>query len=138
MSRTHKDRPVWVKLNDRKTRRVEEHNHHRFGETGVFYKGGTYSYLEYCTIDKPQEAVHHAEGQSPCYYYAAIPKIFYAKYGGAHKKALHMDYWNPLRAEERTTLTRLKKEYYAMGEVDEDIYLPEKTRNTPYGGGYWD
>lgn len=138
MSRTRKDRPDWVKLNDRKTPRIANHNHKQFGAEGMMFQGKKYSYLDYCTIDKPQEAVEHKIGQSPCYYYAAISKIFYAKYGGAHKEALRMEYWSPLRAEERTTMQNLKKQYYATGEVDEDVFIKEKHHNAPYKGGYWD
>lgn len=140
MSRTRKDRPVWVKLNDRKTPRIAEHNHNLFGKKGLYGFGEPkeYAYLDYCTIDKPQEAVVHIKEQSPCYYYAAIPKIFYAKYGGAHKEALHLYYWKPVRGEERRKLHNLKKEYRAAGEIGDDTFITDKTRRSPYKGGYWD
>jgi hypothetical protein len=126
MSRTDKDRPYWVKSNDKTEKyRVAYHDH--TGRRG-----------DECTIDEPEEHPSSWRGRggrwySPCSHYIHLPHICQP-----HGTSLRDFYWVPSRAEERDYTTRAIKDYNTFGEVDEDYFLQEKTLNGPYGGGWWD
>lgn len=75
MSRTKKDRPYWVKLNDKSQKFKETHDHHLFEEPNYYTdKNGvvTISYSpNYCTIDKPHDGrlykTNDPEPWDPCH-----------------------------------------------------------------------
>lgn len=49
MSRTDKDRPYWVVLNDKTIPKTYEHNHTKFGHYGINYWGKRKYTPDYCT-----------------------------------------------------------------------------------------
>lgn len=126
MSRTKKDRPYWVQVNDKSTKyRVAYHDHTgRWGDT--------------CTIDDPEEGPSTWRGSTgrftSCGHYLRTPHVC-----DPHSVGNRSDrYWAPARQDERTYLKNAAKDYNTFGEVDEDYFLQEKTLHGPYGGGWWD
>lgn len=131
MSRTDKDRPYWVRLNDSSENRVADHTHHPYG--GWWNPGGRWFAEEYvCDIDKPMTGHYEIDRKRNCDYRLAN----YRWYDEPTKRDRREEYYAPLRHEERDTLDKAVKQYNATGEVD-DIYLPESHRHAPFRGGYW-
>lgn len=122
MSRTRKDRPYWVRSNDKTEKyRVAYHDH-------------TGRHGDDCTIDEPEVGRSFwFKRDTPCGHYLHMPHKC-----EPHGDALTLLYWAPARQDERTYLKNAVKDYNTFGEVDEDYFLQEKTCNATYGGGYWD
>lgn len=126
MSRTDKDRPYWVRTNDKTEKyRVAYHDH--TGRRG-----------DECTVDEPEEHPSSWRGRggrwySPCGHHLHVPHIC-----EPHGDSASVYYWVPARQDEQTFLKNAVKDYNTFGEVDEDYFLQEKTLNGPYGGGWWD
>lgn len=143
MSRTYKDRPYWVLEN-----KVGEeiHDHTRMGEGTTKYKtirgkDLTYHRPDECTIgeDKLEHPSTSKNERYDCFY--SLSGVVFKKYYGRYSPPndiLHHDYWHPLRAAERVTLTAAAKEYNTYGDIEDDIYLAERHRHSTYKGGYWD
>jgi len=51
MSRTRKDRPVRVRLNDKTEPKSGQHAHERLGAAGTTFWGEDYRFADRCTID---------------------------------------------------------------------------------------
>jgi hypothetical protein len=134
MSRTYKDRPYWVRSNDKKEVREEYHDHLRLGETRKG-KHGDFMVADYCTIDEPLKTGTFQESRErPCYYELSW-KYSYFK---VEKRRRNMLYWSPMRSDENEVTRNAVKDYNTFGEVDENLYLRETTRHAIYRGGYWD
>jgi hypothetical protein len=135
MSRTYKDRPYWVRANDKKEVREATHDHLRFGKTTKSIKYGEYTVADYCTIDEPLKTGTFQESlERPCYYDLSWSYSYFS----VEKLRRNMLYWSPMRAEEKKVTCNAVKDYNTFGEVDEDLYLRENTRHSIYRGGYWD
>lgn len=133
MSRTDKDRPYWVRVNDETEARTPYHYHHG----SRFYNGGYKVNAEdedgYCTIDDKRTG-QPGEWRLPCGYYLGYRRHVCEIPPGAEREG----YYAPLRNDERMALRNAVKDYNTFGEVDEDMYLQEQHRHATYGGGYWD
>lgn len=138
MSRTRKDRPYWVRLNDKKETiaKNEYHNHNIFGKTITLWTGEERTYADYCTIDEPAMNRSNREiRQRPC----RISPGWNYYYGTPTSERVNLGYWSPLRRDETDKLRKLTKFYNAGEDLDEvDFFLNEKTRHATYGGGDWD
>lgn len=139
MSRTRKDRPHWVRLNDKKDKvvRVPYHRHHLFGETITLWTGDEFTYENHCTIDEPERGRSHRSEtlRRPCFISAGW--AYYA-YDG-NKETVNLGFWSPLRRDEKDELTKLVKVYNGGEDLEDyDFFLTEKTCHGVYGGGYWD
>lgn len=62
MSRTQKDRPYRVRVNDRTEPRERKQSHTSFGVSGTNFLGLDYGYADHCTIDDP---VLHRSNRDP-------------------------------------------------------------------------
>lgn len=135
MSRTYKDRPYWVRTNDKKEVREASHDHLHLGETRKSIKFGEYTIADYCTIDEPLETDSFEESwKKPCGYDLSWSYSYFS----VEKNRRNLLYWSPMRADEHKVTRNAVKDYNTFGEVDEDLYLREKTRHALYRGGYWD
>lgn len=118
MSRTYKDRPKWVQLNDPKSHRVAEHWHvsgHK------------------CDLDIP--ATSNNKGfAGACHY--SLP--YHVCYQNPTKEQRRIMFWQKLRQEERSTLYQAKQQYNTSSETDEDIIITNRHNHDIYGEGYWD
>lgn len=145
MSRTHKDRPYWVKERTKKYGE-EVHNHALMGRETKTYrngKGGTnnYYYPDECSIEMDRQ-VHPSTVRwenYPCYHSLSSGswKQYYKTYSPP-RDTLHNLYWGPMRADVRDDLNGVAKEYNTYGDIEGDILFREKSRHSTYGGGYWD
>lgn len=126
MSRTRKDRPVWVRTNDKSEPVTVQHNHLAAGTTRGGYKGSADSMLSFvdeCTEGAPtkyrtsfdQHEVHPC-GRSLSW------QVKRAQW--PERNNLRANYWKPERAEERAVLRRMEGEFNLNGEVDDDYLLP--------------
>jgi len=127
MSRTDKDRPYWVRVNDETEARTEFHYHHRR------YRGDPYEGEYECEIDNPVDD-STVMWKRRCGYYLGYRHHICEIPPGAVREG----YNAPLRNDERMALRNAVKDYNTFGEVDEDMYLQEQHRHACYGGGYWD
>lgn len=135
MSRTYKDRPYWVRANDKKEVREAHHDHLRLGKVRQSMKYGEFKVADYCTIDEPLKTGTFLENlERPCYYELSWEYSYFK----VEKRRRNMLYWSPMRADENKVMRNAVKDYNTFGEVDEDLYLREKTRHAIYRGGYWD
>lgn len=135
MSRTYKDRPYWVRANDKKEVREAHHDHLRLGKTIQSFKYGELGVADCCTIDEPLKTGAFLESiKQPCYYELSWEYSYF--YVG--KRRRNMLYWSPMRADENKVTRNAVKDYNTFGEVDDDLYLREQTRHAIYRGGYWD
>lgn len=126
MSRTDKDRPDWVRVNDKTEDRTEFHYHHRR------YWGEPYEGMYDCEIDEPLDGSKGMRKRR-CGYYLRTNRYWNPK-----REDRRLYYYKPLRSRERDTLGKAAKQYNAGNEVDEDIVLPESHRHAMFPGGYWD
>jgi hypothetical protein len=135
MSRTYKDRPYWVRANDKKEIREAYHDHLRFGKTFQSVKYGELAVADYCTIDEPLKTGTFQESRErPCYYELSWEYSYFR----VEKRRRNMLYWSPMRADENKVTRNAVKDYNTFGEVDGNLYLREETRHSIYRGGYWD
>lgn len=135
MSRTYKDRPYWVRANDKKEVREAHHDHLRLGQVRQSMKYGEFKVADYCTIDEPLKTGTFLENlERPCYYELSWEYSYFK----VEKRRRNMLYWSPMRADENKVMRNAVKDYNTFGEVDEDLYLREGTRHSIYRGGYWD
>lgn len=132
MSRTYKDRPYWIRVDDTKNLRYAMHHHSVFGLTYTPYNSSTpIHFADYCTIDEPHSK--DTERRKPCYYRLRENN----RYDRTTKEMRHNGYWEPLRTDERIVLRNAVKDYNTFGETDEDFFLQENHRHASYGGEYW-
>ena len=131
MSRTYKDRPYWVRQNDKSEVRVADHMHH----TPMFYRPDSnfWGEIGVCDIDKPMTGSYKIDRKRNCDY--RLPNVRWWDRPRRFYRNSH--YYAPVRLIERDTLDKSAKQYNTMGEVD-DVDLPQQHRHSPYGGGYWD
>jgi hypothetical protein len=135
MSRTYKDRPYWVRANDKREVREAYHNHCNLGKTRKSGKFGDYTISDHCTIDEPLRTGSFMESWGkPCNYELSWAYSYFS----VEKSRRNMLYWSPMRADENKVTRNAVKDYNTFGEVDENLYLRENTRNSIYRGGYWD
>lgn len=137
MSRTRKDRPYRVRVNDRTEARKRSHRHTSFGVTGTNFLGERYGYADHCTIDKP--VVHRSSrdpmNRPPCEAHLA----FQHRPGSRPTSTDVRDaYWAPARQAERTALQTMAAEYKAAGDIESEPVMPASPRHALYGGGWWD
>lgn len=125
MSRTDKDRPFWVKLNDPSENRTDDHMHHTRGLWSKDWDG-------VCDIDKPYGPTLKRWAGRNCH--RMIHN--YNPWDDPTKEDRDLLYYGPLRASERDTLKKAAKEYNTTGDT-EDVFLQEKHRHSMFGGGYW-
>lgn len=136
MSRTKKDRPYWVRVNDKTENRIEHHDHERLGKYYSRYKENkTRRYSEECTIDVPRQA----NGDLTAYTCTWELNYGYSYlYGGMSVKDRHITYYNPLRTLERDTLRVAVKEYNATGDLEDGVFFQDRWQHGMLGGGHWD
>lgn len=120
MSRTYKDRPRWVKNNDRKLTSVAYHNH-------VDYLG----HLVDCDVDEPTVQEDRWRLGMACGYDWRY-NIF------TPTKAEANNEWHaPIRAKVRRELLVEAKEYNAEGDFEDDYLGPLDERHSPIKGHGW-
>lgn len=125
MSRTYKDRPYWVRLNDKREARTPFHRHHNWYTRNNGW--------EVCTFGEPYTGGTD-EWRRNCGYYLGYRR--HTCY--APKDYIRDMYYSPMRNDERMVLRNAAKDYNSFGEIDEDFFLNERSRHATYGGGYWD
>lgn len=131
MSRTKKDLPIWVQLNDRTQKFRETHDHHLFGAPHYYWEDGERKVnyvVDYCTIDQPQQ--HHShdwgagkEPPEPCtrWFYKHNKKGWYKTQAG--KTDIHNWSTIPVRRNMRKVLNRAIRDYNTDGVVDDELYI---------------
>ena len=139
MSRTKKDRPYWVRVNDPREARRETHRHHKCGVKVDFIsisgKKIDTNIPDYCTIGEKEKGLSSNENDlNPCYFQLTWQ---YPASRHSPKKLRRDEYWKPMRGAERKYLKNAVVDYNTFGEVDEDAFLREKTLNSAFSGGYW-
>lgn len=120
MSRTHKDRPHWVRLNDRNEKRVAHHDH-------IDYWGNDVD----CDIDSPivredkycvdRNCSYEIEG---VYLWEETPS----------RRMRHYEWFGPVRAKTRDAMVSQVKEYNTYGIIETDSKEPDDHRNAPIKG----
>lgn len=136
MSRTYKDRPYWVRVNNPNPKYddvYESHTHH-----------DTY-WLEWngeCDIEEPMRNSSYMEIRRNQSCFRQLDWNYSRRWSNLpSRESVHNLWYAPLRMEERTELETCKKIYNASGlsELeDRDIIITEKHGGGVYGGGYWD
>lgn len=126
MSRTLKDRPAWVRANDKSEPVIIQHNHLAAGTTRGGYKGIADSILVFadeCTEDVPSKyrTSFDQNEVNPC---GRSLSWQVKRPQWAERNNLRANYWKPERAQERTVLRRIEGEYSLNGEIDEDYLFP--------------
>lgn len=138
MSRTDKDRPYWVRVNDPSEPTISYHDHLSFGKISTWRWGGgcPLEYADYCTIDEPKADYRRSkeEMRKPC---SKELGYQYKYWDNPRKAERRNEYWKPLRATERKVLWEAVKDYNSFGEVDDELYVRENTRNAPFNRGWW-
>ncbi len=137
MSRTRKDRPYRVRVNDPREAKTVFHNHEAFGRSGIDYRGNEYGYADHCTADERTTHLSNRDSTNrrPCERHLAWQ---YGPCNHVSRQELVGGYWAPARQVERVTLHQLTAEFNALGEVDTEPVLPEQHRHAMFGGGWWD
>lgn len=120
MSRTDKDRPEWVKNNDRTVAPVAYHYH-------VDYRGNALD----CDVDEPSLQSDKWRFHRNCGY----DQRFYTENPG--KAAINNDWHAPIRTKVRRELRSEVKEYNAGGDFEDDYVAPLDQRNAPIRGHGW-
>lgn len=136
MSRTDKDRPYWVRVQDESEPRQAHHEHQRFGRVSHTLSGKIIEVADHCTIDEPTRGngPYGYNWEKPCTYHLSWAYSYY-NVDRYRRRAM---YWGPLRMDESMTLRKAVKQYNSTGEVDDDFFLQENHHHSCYGGGYWD
>jgi hypothetical protein len=137
MSRTRKDRPYRVKVNDPREPKRVSHRHSAFGISGTNFLGQDFAVQGHCTADQP--AVHRSNRDR----LAVRPCETDLDWRLSHSRRVPRGviteaYWNPFRQEERITLQKLAAEYNAQGDLETEAILSEQHRHAGFGGGWWD
>lgn len=137
MSRTDKDRPYRVRVNDPSEAKDRSHRHTSFGARGTNFLGEEYGYADHCTIDEP--TLHRSNrdplNRPPCEAHLA----FQYRPGSRPKpKDVRDAYWSPARQAERSALQSMAAEFNATGTIENEPTMPEQHRGSMYGGGWWD
>lgn len=120
MSRTIKDRPMWVDRNDRNV--TEEH-------TCVERESA-------CDIDVPPSA---SRTRGNCSY--QLPADHQWNVHRCHPRDsndLNAGYRGPERASVRDSLTGIMKGYRGENHADDADPSTDQARRAPFYGGYWD
>jgi hypothetical protein len=134
MSRTHKDRPYWVKSNDPAVAFIECHDHSLLGRKVVGLIG-SYEYPSDCTIDVPRKpGGWNINRNLICRH--VLPDR--AVSDSPQKWARHELYYGPERLRTRDGMRRLTKEFAASGTVDDSGFQNYQHRHATIKGGYWD
>lgn len=138
MSRTLKDRPGWVKVNDPRMPTLTDHRHTLLGKEILHYVGGMPTvgrYPDTCTIDEPVVYRTDRPGELlPC----RRQNGWTTRKGPAPSPRKRREkYWAPERAAGRSAMRRLAEEYNATGDVDEDLPLTNQHRHARFGGKHW-
>lgn len=137
MSRTRKDRPDRVKLNDPSEPRKVTHRHAALGRSGTNFLGQDFAYQGHCTADEP--AIHRSNRDRmalrPCEQYLTWKSSFT---GRVPRDVITELYWAPARQEERIALHKLAGEYNTFGDLETEPVLHEQHRRAGFGGGWWD
>lgn len=119
MSRTYKDRPDWVQLNEPSPllKAIRRPLHVQPCD-GI------------CELDEPMTEEDLETRR--CRYY--LPFRLYLR--KATPQLRRDFFWGPVRSEERESLRNMKNQYNAGLDVD-DAVLTERHGHAMYGGGYW-
>lgn len=137
MSRTRKDRPDRVKLNDPREPKETRHRHSALGRSGKNFLGLDFAYQDHCTAEEP--AVHGSNRDTmalrPC-----EPQLTWkpSSTNRVPREVIAEFYWAPARQEERIALHKLAGEYNTLGELETEPVLHEQHRHAGFGGGWWD
>lgn len=120
MSRTYKDRPRWVKNNDRKLTSVAYHDH-------IDYLG----YVVDCDVDEPTV-------QGDCWRsLKACGHDWRYNIFSPTKAEVNNEWHAPVRAKVRRELLIEAKEYNAAGGFIADYLAPLDQRHSPIKGNGW-
>lgn len=122
MSRTDKDRPHWVRLNDPKDDRVAYHDHVDMWGNDVE-----------CDIHLPTVREDKYRSERNCGYDLAGVYLWSET---PPKKMRHYEWFGPVRAKTRDAMLAQVKEYNTYGDVVNDSGEPEDHRHAPVKG-YW-
>jgi hypothetical protein len=137
MSRTRKDRPYRVKVNDPREPKYISHRHGAFGVSGTNFLGQDFAYQDHCTADEP--AIHPSNrdrmAMRPCEMHLDWQYKFSRR---ASRDTVTQLYWVPARQAERGALLALVGEYNTTGDLTTEPVLPERHGHATFGGGYWD
>lgn len=137
MSRTRKDRPYRVKVNDPREPTYASHRHSAFGITGTNFLGQDFGFQDHCTADEP--AIHRSNRDvmalRPCERHLGWK---FSGTGRVPRGVITEAYWNPARQEERITLHKLAGEYNTFGDLESEPVLHEQHHHAGFGGGWWD
>lgn len=123
MSRTRKDRPYRVRLNDKSEPKMRLHSHGSVGSVGTDFRGRDYRYADYCTIE---ERSLHSSNRDPMNRRPCETHLGWQYRPGRRPKredAL-LAYWAPARQAERSALHSATAEYNATGGIEDDPRLP--------------
>lgn len=138
MSRTLKERPGWVKVNDPRMPTIVDHCHTILGKEFVSaFTGEHFAYADTCTEDEPAKSRagrRPGELRMPCTKDLAVLHRTRTPPG----QDVRDQFWAPDRASERSILRRLADEYNTTGDLDEGYVLPGQHRHARFGRGYWD
>lgn len=137
MSRTKKDRPYWVKVNDKKEAKRAHHDHESLGKIVRNFRGKIVKYADECTLEVPQTHSSSDDHRSTCHYSLGYGYRYWGDRGQDRADRLNT-YYNPLRTMERDALNKAAKEYNANGDIEKDIFFPDSHQHCMLGGGYWD
>lgn len=137
MSRTRKDRPYRVKVNDPAEPQRARHRHQAFGRAGTNFRGDKYAYQDRCTAE---DTVSHPSNRDrlamlPCERDLAWQYRYSRGPGSDHITEF---YWAPARQEERIVLYKLAGEYNTLGDLVTEPVLHEQHRHAGFSGGWWD
>jgi hypothetical protein len=137
MSRTRKDRPERVKLNDPREPRQVDHNHAILGRSGRNFLGKDFAFQDRCTGDDPAT---HRSNTDPLAKRPCEPGLTWkhSATGRVPRDSITQMYWAPARQAERITLHKLAGEYNTLGELETEPVLHERHGHATFGGGYWD
>lgn len=137
MSRTRKDRPYRVKVNDPREPKYISHRHSALGLTGSNFLGNEFGFKDRCTADDP--AIHRSNRDimalPPCEPHLDWQSRFSRR---PSRDTVTQLYWAPARQAERIVLHELSGEYNTYGELVTEPVLHERHGHATFGGGYWD
>lgn len=123
MSRTDKDRPHWVRLNDPDDNRVAHHDH-------VDYWGNDVK----CDIDVPTVREDKYRIERNCSYEIAGVYLWNET---PPRKMRHYEWFGPARARTRDAMISQAKEYNTYGSIESDSQEPSDHRNAPIKGCWY-
>lgn len=137
MSRTRKDRPYRVRVNDKSEPKQLRHSHASFAVTGINFLGEEFGYADHCTIEEP---VVHRSNRDPMNRPPCEADLAFQHRTGSRpsRKDVRDAYWSPARQAERYALQSMAAEFNTTGDIETEPVMPDQHRGSMYGGGWWD